>query len=119
VSRQQQGETCIFCAIERGDLPSTKVYEGKDVIAFRDVAAQAPVHVLVVPRKHIPSVDSLLHETKLLGQLLDVCVEVAQSEGLTEPGYRIVSNHGRDGAQTVDHLHFHVLGGRLLDGKLG
>ena len=119
MSAQQQEDACIFCAIERGDLPSDKVYEGKDVIAFRDINAQAPVHILVVPRKHIVSVDSLLRKTALLGRLLDVCLEVAQGESLADAGYRIVSNHGRDGAQTVQHLHFHVLGGRLLDGKLG
>jgi len=116
---QQEHGTCVFCAIQRGDVPSDTVYESKDVIAFRDVNAQAPVHVLVVPRRHIVSVNSLRDDPAMLGRLLDVCVDVAQAEGLAHAGYRIVTNHGSDGAQSVHHVHFHVLGGRGLDGKLG
>ena len=119
MSVQQENGTCVFCAIQRGDVSSDTVYESKDVVAFRDVNAQAPVHVLVVPRKHIVSVASMSGAPAMLGRLLDVCVHVAKEEGVAHTGYRIVANHGRDGAQSVHHLHFHVLGGRTLDGKLG
>ena len=119
MNQQQENGGCVFCAIQRGDIPSDMVYESKDVVAFRDVNAQAPVHLLVVPRKHIVSVNRMGDAPAMLGRLLDVCVDVAEAEGLARAGYRIVTNHGPDGAQSVHHVHFHVLGGRVLDGKLG
>ena len=110
---------CIFCAIARGDIPSDGVYADDHVIAFRDINPQAPSHVLVAPRQHVPSIDALTDDPELLGQVMAVAVAVAQAENLAESGYRLATNHGRDGAQTVPHLHVHVLGGRALSGRLG
>lgn len=105
----------IFGMIVRGEIPADIVYEDELAIAFRDIAPQADVHVLVIPRDPIPS---LAHATPdhraLLGHLLGVCVSVASQEGIADSGYRVVTNIGRDGGQSVDHLHFHVLGGRSL-----
>ena len=110
---------CIFCAIARGDIPSDQVYADDHVVAFRDINAQAPTHILVAPRRHVTSVDALSDDQELLGRVMAVAVTVAQAEDLAESGYRLASNHGRDGAQTVPHLHVHVLGGRALSGQLG
>ena len=110
---------CIFCAIVRGDIPGDRVYEDDQVVAFRDINPQAPTHVLAVPRRHVTSIDSLKDDPELLGRVMAVAVTVAQSENLAEAGYRLATNHGRDGAQTVPHLHVHVLGGRALSGRLG
>ena len=104
---------CVFCGIARGDIPSTTVHEGEDVVAFRDLNPQAPIHVLVIPRRHVASVNDLGNEeAELAGRLILVAREVARSEGLAEDGYRLVVNTGDDGGQTVPHLHLHVLGGR-------
>lgn len=110
---------CIFCAIVRGDIPSDRVYDDDSVIAFRDINPQAPTHVLVAPRRHVASVNALKDDPELLGRVMAAAVTVAQAENLAEPGYRLATNHGRDGAQTVSHLHVHVLGGRALRGRLG
>jgi histidine triad (HIT) family protein len=98
-----------------GAIPAKIVYSSPDVTAIRDINPQAPTHVLVIPNRHIESVASLgLGEAPILGRLFDVIGEVARSEGLAERGYRVVANTGPDAGQTVDHLHFHVLGGRHL-----
>ena len=110
---------CIFCAILRGEIPSERLYEDEQAAAFRDINPQAPSHVLVIPRRHVSSVDALADDTALLGHVMAVAVRVAQAENLSESGYRLATNHGRDGAQTVRHLHVHVLGGRALTGQLG
>ncbi len=110
---------CIFCAIARGDIPSDGVYADDHVIAFRDISPQAPSHVLVAPRRHVASIDELRDDRELLGRVLAAAVAVAQSENLAESGYRLATNHGRDGAQSVAHWHVHVLGGRALSGRLG
>ncbi|MYH07592.1 MAG: histidine triad nucleotide-binding protein [Rhodothermaceae bacterium] len=102
----------LFERIISGEIPSDRVYEDEVCVAFRDIAPQAPVHVLVVPRKPVPAFDEGL-DAALAGHLLMVASKVAQQEGLME-GYRVVINCGRDGGQTVDHLHIHVLGGRSL-----
>ncbi|MYD93218.1 MAG: histidine triad nucleotide-binding protein [Chloroflexi bacterium] len=112
-------EDCVFCAIARGDIPSDSVYSDDQVVAFRDINPQAPSHVLVAPRRHVASVDRLKGDAELLGRLMSVAVMVAQAEDLAASGYRLATNHGRDGAQTVPHLHVHVLGGRALSGRLG
>ncbi len=106
---------CMFCAIADGELPSTVVYEDDEVLAFRDIAPRAPVHVLVVPRRHLVSVMDLADgEVPLLGRLFAAIGEVARREGVADSGFRVVSNAGRNGGQTVAHLHFHVLGGRFM-----
>jgi histidine triad (HIT) family protein len=107
-------ENCLFCKIVAGVIPSTKVYEDELVLAFRDIAPQAPVHVLVIPKTHIPSVDGITGENSpLVAHIFEVIPAIAKAEGL-EQGYRVVSNCGAHAGQTVPHLHFHILGGKEL-----
>ncbi|CAH8599952.1 unnamed protein product [Schistosoma mattheei] len=108
-----QGPT-IFSKIINKEIPADIIYEDDDCLAFRDISPQAPTHFLVIPKKQIPTLDSASSEhEKLLGHLMLVCSQVAQKEGLTS-GYRVVVNNGPDGAQSVYHLHLHVLGGRQM-----
>lgn len=105
---------CIFCGIANHDIPSTVAYEDDKLIAFHDLEPQAPVHVLVIPKKHIASLDDVQEEDKeLLGHILFKIHEIAEGLGL-ENGYRVVSNNGEDAFQTVKHLHFHILGKRKM-----
>ena len=105
---------CVFCSIVAGKIPSTPVYQDELVYAFPDLHPQAPVHVLIVPREHIRSLDDSDAEKRaLLGHLLGSAVEVARQKGLGS-GYRVVVNTGENGGQTVDHLHLHLLGGRSM-----
>ena len=105
---------CLFCAIIDGEIPSKKVYEDEQCYAFYDIEPQAPVHFLVVPKKHIASAAMLTEEDgALLGHIFAVIAKLAKEQGL-ENGYRIISNVGEDAGQTVKHLHFHVLGGEKL-----
>ena len=105
---------CLFCKIIAGDIPSTKVYEDETVFAFRDIAPQAPTHILVIPKDHIPSVNGITAENSaVVAHIFEVIPQIAQAEGLTG-GYRVVSNCGADAGQTVHHLHFHILGGKTL-----
>ena len=105
---------CLFCKIIAGDIPSTKVYEDDQVLAFRDIAPQAPTHILVIPKAHIPSVDGITAENSgVVAHIFQIIPQIAQAEGLTG-GYRVVSNCGADAGQTVHHLHFHILGGKQL-----
>lgn len=106
---------CIFCAIVAGDIPSDKVYEDTEIVAFKDINAKAPVHVLIVPRVHIKSVNEASEgDTALLGRMLLAARRIAEELGVAESGYRLVSNNGPDGGQEVDHLHVHLLGGRQM-----
>ena len=106
--------SCTFCKIVGGQIPSTAVFEDELGYAFADLNPKAPVHVLIVPRAHIGSLDETSEKDKaLLGHLLWAATEIARKKGLAS-GYRIVVNTGQDGGQTVDHLHLHLLGGRLL-----
>ena len=105
---------CLFCKIIAGEIPSTKVYEDDLVLAFRDIAPQAPTHILVIPKAHIPSVDAVTEENSaVVAHIFTVIPKIAAAEGLTK-GYRVVSNCGEDAGQTVHHLHFHILGGKKL-----
>lgn len=114
-----QPPACIFCRILRNELPSTRVYEDERVVAFRDIQPAAPTHVLIIPREHVASLHVLGDDQQEIGfALLRAARIVAEQEGLSEHGYRVLSNVGEWGGQTVDHLHFHVLGGRRL-GALG
>ena len=109
---------CIFCAIASGDIPSTKVYEDGDILAFRDINPQAPTHILVIPKAHIPSVDGITAENSaVVAKIFETIPKIAASEGLTN-GYRVVSNCGDDACQSVKHLHFHILGGKQLAGEM-
>ena len=106
---------CVFCRIVQGDLPSDRVLETEHVVAFRDLNPQAPTHVLVIPRRHISSLDALAADDGPIShELLRAARTVARSEGIDEEGYRVVTNIGDEGGQSVDHLHLHVLGGRRM-----
>ncbi len=106
--------SCLFCKIVSGEIPSTAVYEDASSYAFADIHPQAPVHVLIIPRTHIPSTDGMDESHRsLLGHLMWVAAQIARDKGLGK-GYRIVVNTGSDGGQTVDHLHLHLLGGRQM-----
>ena len=108
-------ENCLFCKIIAGTIPSTKVYEDETVLAFRDIAPQAPTHVLVIPKTHIEGCSGITAENSaVVAHIFEVIPEIARTEGL-ENGYRVVSNCGADAGQTVPHLHFHILGGRALN----
>ena len=107
-------ENCLFCKIVAGIIPSTKVYEDDLVLAFRDIAPQAPTHILVIPKAHIGSVAEVTPaNSSVVAHIFEVIPAIAAKEGLTN-GYRVVSNCGADAGQTVNHLHFHILGGREL-----
>lgn len=106
---------CIFCKIASGDIPASKVYEDEEVLAFHDIQPMAPVHVLIIPKEHIESVSALTRdEDELLCHMIAVARRVAREMGVAETGYRLVSNVGADGGQTVPHLHLHLIGGRSL-----
>ena len=111
-------ENCLFCKIIRGELPSTKVYEDETILAFRDIAPQAPTHVLVVPKAHIEDCNGITAENSaVIAHIFEVIPEIAKAEGLVN-GYRVASNTGADSGQTVPHLHFHILGGKAMDLKM-
>lgn len=105
--------SCLFCQLVAGEIDSDIVLEEDDVVAFRDIAPQAPVHLLIVPRRHIASLrETQPDDRDLLGKLLLAAARLARQEGIDERGYRVIINAGADGGQTVDHLHVHLLGGR-------
>ena len=105
---------CLFCKIVAGEIPSTKVYEDDLIFAFRDIAPQAPTHILVIPKAHISSVDGITEDNScIVAHIFSVIPKIAAAENLTG-GYRVVSNCGADAGQTVHHLHFHILGGKSL-----
>ena len=106
---------CLFCKIVAKEIPSTTVYEDDLVYAFRDIDPQAPVHILIIPKQHIGSVNEITDENcAIVGHIFKVAAEIAKKEGIAEDGYRIVTNIGENGGQTVGHLHYHMLGGRSL-----
>jgi histidine triad (HIT) family protein len=106
---------CLFCRIVAGDLPAQRVREDEQTIAFRDINPQASTHVLVIPRRHIPSVNDLNGvDAGLVGRLFLSAKAIAAEEGIEETGYRLVMNSGVDAGQSVDHIHLHLLGGRRL-----
>ena len=107
--------SCLFCRIVAGEIPSTQVAADDTVIAIRDIAPRAPTHVLVLPRDHIASAADLTDaDADLVGHIFATAAEIARAEGIADGGYRIVTNIGAWGGQTVDHLHFHVMGGRAF-----
>ncbi len=110
---------CIFCKIIAGEIPSTKIYEDDSVTAFRDINPVAPTHILIIPNKHIPSVNELEPgDEKTVGYLFTIAKQIAEAENISESGYRLIINTGPHGGQVVYHLHLHLLGGRKL-GRLG
>ena len=107
---------CIFCDVAANDLPATRLYEDDAVLAIRDIAPRAPTHILLISRRHIPSALDLTDaDGPLLGRMFRVAADLARSEGIADDGYRLVSNVGRWGGQTVDHLHVHLMGGRAFE----
>ena len=111
-------ENCLFCKIIRGEIPSSRVYENEFVYAFRDINPQAPVHVLVIPKKHFSSLNDIESaEDKTLAECLRAIPLIAEQEGLAG-GYRVVSNCGPDACQSVQHLHFHILGGAQMSERM-
>ncbi len=109
---------CLFCAIVRGEIPSNKVYEDEDILAFRDIAPQAPTHILVIPKTHIPSLDAVTEENgRVVAKVLTAIPKIAAAEGLAN-GYRVITNIGHDGCQSVKHIHFHLLGGKELSEQM-
>jgi histidine triad (HIT) family protein len=107
-------DNCLFCKIVRNEIPSSKVYEDDKVLAFNDIDPKAPTHILIIPKKHIASIAALEDEDcDLAAHIIRTAKQLAVSQGLHD-GYRLVVNTGRDGGQTVEHLHFHLLGGRAM-----
>ena len=109
---------CIFCKIIAGEIPSAKVYEDDKILAFRDISPQAPVHVLIVPKAHIACADEITEENSGVVAHIFAKIPMIASEAGATNGYRIINNCGEDGAQTVKHLHFHLLGGKKLSEQM-
>ena len=110
---------CIFCKIINGEIPSEKVYEDDNVLAFKDINPAAPIHVLVIPKKHIESVLDIKEEDKeILANIFEAIKKVAKEMKIDNEGFRLISNCGRDGGQEVMHLHFHILGGKKMGEKI-
>ena len=104
---------CIFCKIINKEIPSDIVYEDEDVIAFKDINPKAPVHILVVPKKHIPTLNDL-DDPELLAKIVDTCKKIAKDFNVADSGYRVLVNVNKEGGQVIYHVHFHVLGGKLF-----
>lgn len=112
-------EDCLFCKIIKGEIPSTKVYEDQEILAFRDINPVAPVHVLVIPKKHISNLTELTVEDEaVVGKIYTTINKIAKQEGILEKGFRVIVNCGEDGGQEVQHLHFHLIGGKKLGTKI-
>jgi len=111
---------CIFCQIVAGKVPCDILYQDEEVIAFRDINPQSPTHLVIIPKRHIPSLIHLSDaDSSLIGHMVKVANQLAKQEGVAEKGYRLAINCGEQGGQLVPHLHLHLLGGRKLSGKLG
>ena len=113
-------ETCLFCKIAAKQIPAAIVHEDEQVVAFRDIAPQAPVHIVLVPRVHFAGLDELTPDlAPVVGRIALVAKELADRMGIAAGGYRLVSNCGADAGQTIHHLHFHLLGGAPMNGRMG
>lgn len=111
---------CIFCKIAAGEIPSTKVYEDEKVLAFKDINPLAPVHILVIPKTHIESAAAITSENSaVVSYIFEVIAKIVKEQGIDKDGFRVVTNCGENGCQSVKHLHFHILGGRKLDATMG
>ena len=112
-------EDCIFCKIIKKEIPATILYEDDEIIAFKDINPAAPIHTLVIPKKHIPSLVELEKEDELLvGRIYTVINKLAENQGVKESGYRVIVNCGKDAGQEVMHLHFHILAGAKFGDKI-
>lgn len=111
---------CLFCKIIAGEIPSTKIYEDEFVYAFKDINPLAPVHILVVPKNHIGSAAEITAENSgAVSKIFEAAAKIAKEQGIAEDGFRIVTNCGEHGCQSVHHLHFHILGGKQLEASMG
>ena len=111
---------CVFCQIAVGKLPADILYQDEEVISFRDISPQSPTHLLIIPKRHIPSLDQLPDaDTALVGHMVKIANQLAREQGISESGYRLVINCGEDGGQVVPHLHLHLLAGRKLSITMG
>ncbi len=112
-------EDCLFCKIIKGEIPANKVYEDEEILAFHDIKPAAPIHILVIPKKHITSLAHMEKEDEaIIGKIYGVINKIAEDKGFKEEGYRVVVNCGKNGGQTVMHLHFHILAGRQFGEKI-
>lgn len=110
---------CIFCKIIKGEIPTTKVYEDEEILAFNDINPAAPIHILVIPKKHIDCIANLNKEDEaLIGRIYGVINKIAEEKGFKEQGFRVIVNSGENGGQEIMHLHFHILAGRKLGEKI-
>jgi histidine triad (HIT) family protein len=115
----QNDQNCIFCKIIRGEIPSSKVYEDEEILAFKDINPAAPIHILVIPKKHIVSLANMEDGDEIIvGKIYKVINDIAEKQGVKEKGYRVIVNCGEDGGQEVGHLHFHLLAGTKLGEKI-
>lgn len=111
---------CLFCKIVQKKIPSESVYEDEKILAFKDINPVAPVHILIIPKKHLSSVNDIMKEDEaVVGRIFAVAKELAHQFGIAESGYRVVTNTGTDGGQVIGHLHFHLIGGKALSSALG
>ena len=111
---------CIFCKIIKGDIPSSKVYEDDKILCFKDIAPMAPVHLLVIPKEHIQSAEFITDDNAdVVAYIFSKIPVIAKQVGLSESGYRVITNHGKDARQSVPHLHFHILAGKELPDNMG
>ena len=112
-------EDCVFCKIIKGEIPSNKVYEDEEILAFYDINPATPIHILVIPKKHIPSLIDLEDEDmRLVGKIYKVINQIADDKGFSKDGFRVIVNCGENGGQEVKHLHFHILAGKKLGDKI-
>ncbi len=112
-------EDCIFCKIIKGEIPSDKVYEDEELLAFKDIQPAAPIHILVIPKKHIESLNNIQEgDEALIGKLVLKIKQIAKEQGFADDGYRVIVNCGENGGQEVKHLHFHILAGKRLGEKI-
>ena len=112
-------EDCVFCKIIKGEIPSNKVYEDEEILAFKDIEPAAPIHILVIPKKHISSlIEVKENEIELIGKIYKTINKIAKEQGFAEKGFRVIVNCGEDGGQEVGHLHFHLLAGKKLGEKI-
>ena len=111
---------CVFCRIVAGEIPADIIYQDKELVVFRDIHPQAPTHLLIIPKSHIASMTELTSKQQaLMGRLILLAKDLAEEEGISARGYRLSVSCGADGGQVVPHVHFHLIGGRKLDDKLG
>jgi histidine triad (HIT) family protein len=114
--RRDRDPDCLFCRIIAGELPSTTVHQDERLVAIRDIAPRSPTHILLLSREHVPSAADLTDaDGELLADIFATAADLARAEGIADRGYRVVTNVGQWGGQTVDHLHFHLMGGRSFD----